>query len=300
MADDEARGISIRVFLVSGNPQGLRVVDRAGWTGVCLGFARADYAAARVRPELARTGVYILVGPTDDGLGQRVYIGEGDEVRTRIDSHHRGRDFWTHGYVLTTKDDSLNKAHIRFLESRFISRAMKNAKATIENATAPVAQYLGEADEAELEWYVDNALTFLPLLGVHVFETPQFHGDANTPDTASPLQTMYFLETRGANARGYDNAEGFVVLKDSTGRAVPVVMSAYQGLRKRLIEDSLLVPDGDDRLRLTVDYTFDSPSAAASVMAGGALNGRGEWKERSGRTLRARQEADVAESSDRT
>lgn len=67
------RGVTIRVFLDDGTPEGLRLVERMGWTGSFLTFARADYAGARVRDEDLRTGVSVLVGPDPDGLRNRPF-----------------------------------------------------------------------------------------------------------------------------------------------------------------------------------------------------------------------------------
>lgn len=135
------RGVTLRVFLVDGTPQGLRVVDRTLWTGTCLAFARAGYAEARQRREVRQTGVYVLVGQ-DENSRPRVYVGEGDDVRVRLDSHQREKDFWTHGYVLTTKDDSLNKAHVRWLEARLLQIAAEAGTADLDNGTAPLLPYL--------------------------------------------------------------------------------------------------------------------------------------------------------------
>jgi hypothetical protein len=38
---DGTHGTTIRIYLVDGTPQGLRLVDKSGWTGSCLAFARA-------------------------------------------------------------------------------------------------------------------------------------------------------------------------------------------------------------------------------------------------------------------
>ncbi len=110
MSSPSTRGATIRIFLIDGTPQGRRLVDRIGWTGACLAFSRADYGSARERSELLNTCVYVLTGPDPDGKRpQKIYIGEGDVARTRMDAHHKEKDFWTHGYVLTSKDGSLNK-----------------------------------------------------------------------------------------------------------------------------------------------------------------------------------------------
>jgi hypothetical protein len=89
MGSPKIHGTTIRIFLIDGTPQGRRLVDRIGWTGACLAFSRADYDLARKRLELLNTGVYVLVGPDPDGKRpQKIYVGEGDVVKTRVDAHY--------------------------------------------------------------------------------------------------------------------------------------------------------------------------------------------------------------------
>jgi hypothetical protein len=152
VATEPIRGVTIRIFLVDGTPQGLRLVERMSWTGSFLAFARADYPSARTRAEVSRTGVYVLLGPDPDGhRTQRVYIGEADDIRVRLDAHQKEKDFWTHCYVLTTKDDSLNKAHVRYLEARLLGLAIIADSASLDNGTAPVPVGLSEPEIAEME-----------------------------------------------------------------------------------------------------------------------------------------------------
>jgi hypothetical protein len=51
------------------------------------------------------------------------------------------------------------------------------------------------------------------------------------------------------------------------------------------MERGILVAD-TDTVKLSQDYTFDSPSAAAGVLLGRNVNGRTEWKDEEGRTLK--------------
>ncbi len=181
------RGTTIRIFLVDGTPQGLRVADKTGWTGSCLAFSRADYARARQRGELSGTGVYVLIGPDpEQPERQRVYVGEGDEVRTRLDQHQRTKDFWTNGYVLTSKDGSLNKAHIRYLEARLIALAQTAGRVALDNGTAPSYRGLSEAEVADMEGYLDEVVVMLPLLRVDAFDPLQ---TAPTPSKDSVTAT---------------------------------------------------------------------------------------------------------------
>jgi hypothetical protein len=60
-------------------------------------------------------------------------------------------------------------------------------------------------------------------------------------------------------------------------------------LRETLIGNGVLVPDAGD-YRFAQDYVFSSPSPAAAVVLGRSANGRVEWKDVQGRTLRELQE----------
>ena len=62
------------------------------------------------------------------------------------------------------------------------------------------------------------------------------------------------------------------------------------GLARRIEE--FWSPAGD-ALVFAQDYAFSSPSTAAGVVLGRSANGRTEWKDQQGRTLKAIQEATV-------
>src|SRR5262249_20267887 len=96
-----------------------------------------------------------------------------------------------------------------------------------------------------------------------------------------------FLRSKGLVGRGYDAPEGFVVLAESQAakESVPSIPPYVTDQRNGLMSRGLLVPNGD-ALVLTQDYTFDSPSAAAGVLLGRSANGRTEWKDENGRTLK--------------
>ncbi len=78
-----------------------------------------------------------------------------------------------------------------------------------------------------------------------------------------------YLKTQLTDAEGEDRSRGFLVFEGSTGRAEKkVMMPGYEQLRGRLLQEGILVVEGD-RVRLTKGHLFDSPSAAASVLSGG-------------------------------
>ena len=68
---------SLRIFVADGDPDGLRIVERTYWVGRTLVFPRVAWAQPSVatQPELQQTGVYLLLGPREDGEGDRRYSG---------------------------------------------------------------------------------------------------------------------------------------------------------------------------------------------------------------------------------
>jgi len=185
---------TIRVFVADGDPEGVRLVDRMNWTGVGVVFPRERWQSARLRPELTRTGVYVLVGykEGDEDL-PTLYIGEGDAVRDRIDSHAQTKEFWEHGYAFTTSNNGLNKAHVRWLERELIQQAKRAGRSKLDNGTAPPEPPLSEAERADSRAFLREILQALPIMGLRAFELPKPvatpHVSAVTPAAGGGLAT---------------------------------------------------------------------------------------------------------------
>jgi hypothetical protein len=119
-------GKSVRLFLADGTPGGLLTAEIMNWTGHVIAAPRSDMPALLKRPEVGRTGVYLLIGDDPESLtGSLAYVGEADVIGKRLQTHARpeeqgGKDFWSRAVVLTSKDMNLTKAHARYLESRLI------------------------------------------------------------------------------------------------------------------------------------------------------------------------------------
>ena len=111
---------SLRIFVADGDPDGLRVVERANWIGKALIFPRALLPKVKQRDELRQTSVYLLLGPRDDGAGEKPYIGEGDPIRPRLEWHYAQKDFWTRAVCFVAALWQLNKAHVQFLEANLV------------------------------------------------------------------------------------------------------------------------------------------------------------------------------------
>jgi hypothetical protein len=287
-----AKGTSIRLFLVDGVPEGLRLIEKSLWTGIGLVCSRNQYPSVRKREEFNRPGIYVLTGsdPENPG-GQVVYVGQAEVGRQRLDQHSAGKDFWTYLVLFTNKDANLNNAHFRYLEARLIDLGRQAKRAKLENGNQPGMPQLSEAEVADAEAFLENMLLIYPLVGVDAFEIaiPLTKASSQT-DTVSSEE--FHIRHGVVDAKGTLSSDGFVVQRDSiaAGSTAPSFKSGYLALRNELIQNGVLIQEGP-KYRLTQDYSFRSPSAAAAVFLGRAANGRTEWETSSGQTLAQIQEA---------
>lgn len=298
---------SLRIFVADGDPDGLRIVEKSNWIGKALVFPRALLPQVKARPELAQTGVYLLLGPRPDGEGEMLYVGEGDPIRPRLESHYAQKDFWTRAIGFTTATaGQLNKAHVQFLEARLIALARAAKRMPLDNANQPAEPSLSEADRADMEVFLAHMLGILPVLGVHAFEQarlpvpgvvlqgPTAVSVSDEKPALAPEAAVLSCIGKGFEARGSDTAQGFVVFAGSgaSAGAGASLTGNVDRLRKDLLASGVLKADGNVP-RFTQDYVFSSPSTAASVVLGRSANGRSEWKDAQGRTLKALQEAEA-------
>lgn len=275
----------ITILVTSGDPDGVRVVEKSNWSGVGVVFSRTDLGAARSQG-IASPGVYVLLGDEFDSAFEGVvYVGEGEDVGGRLASHLRddAKDFWTSTVVFTSKDSALNKAHIRYLESRLIELAHAARRVRLANSTRPAPPPMSAADRAEAEGFLDAMLAIFPALGVSAFDKP-------VPGVVKTRR--YFLRGPDAAGEGEDRSDGFLVFAGATARVEETssLSDSFRRLRARLVEAGVLVLDGGV-YRLTEDQLFNSPSTAAMTLLSRNANGRTEWKDADGTTLKAHQTA---------
>jgi hypothetical protein len=285
---------SLRIFVADGDPDGLRLVDRSNWIGKAVIFPRALYTKVRCRDEFKQTGVYLLLGPRTDGDGEMLYIGEGDPVGPRLEEHYAKKDFWTRAVFFVAGPGQLNKAHVQYLEAQLVMRALLAKRMPLDNGNKPTEPSLSEADHADMDVFLENILGMLPVLGIHAFE----QGLTRAAQINGILLTC---QGRGVTAQGFDTPQGFVVRAGSFAAKdeVPSLKDWFANvceLRTSLLKSGVLVPDNPG-FRFTQDYTFNSPSLASAVVLSRPSNGRVDWKDASGQTLKQLQEAEAQSHS---
>ena len=254
------------------------MVEKSNWSGIGLVFNRTNYKQVLDRSEFSRTGVYILVGNSDENALPMIYVGEGDPVKDRLNSHYSKKDFWEWAVFFVTKDNSLNKAHVQRMECRLLELARTAKQCKIENGNMPYPPTLSEADTADVDSFLVDILSILPLLGLSVFEKTE---------SRTSLRELLYVNSKVITATGYEDAKGFVVQQNSqmVKTGTETIHAYLIALRQDLISEGV-VEDVGDRYRFLQDHVFGSPSTASGVVLGRSSNGRTEWKTKNGTTLK--------------
>ena len=290
------RPFSLRIFVADGDPDGLRFVERSNWIGRAVIFPRALFTQVRGRAEFQQTGVYLLLGPRAEGDGEMLYIGEGDPVRPRLEDHYAKKDFWTRAVFFVAGAGQLNKAHVQYLEAQLVSYADRAKRVLLDNGNRPAEPTLSEADRADMEVFLANILGMLPVLGIHAFELSLFSTAATATAGQMPVLTC---QGRGVVAHGEDTPQGFVVQSGSLAAKdeTPSLSANISKLRSDLLTRGIFALEGAVFI-FTQDYTFNSPSSASAVVLGRSSNGRTDWRDAGGKTLKELQEAQSTDKSD--
>lgn len=296
-------GRTIRIYLADGSPTGIRHAELVNWTGQALVCPRARVGELAQWEESRRPGVYVLFGEDATGTKPLAYVGEAENVLDRLQSHVKNKDFWDRVVLFTSKDANLTKAHVKYLEARFIQLATEAARAKLENSVSPQLPALPRPDRDAMEEFLDPARLLLAALGFPLLQPlvkkpapapGPGPGLAPAPPKGGPLAgvTLYFRVPRtGVDAMGVSTDEGFVVLAGSRGAAdvQDYLAAGWKDLRNELVADGTIVIEGGST-RFTQDVLFQSASAAAAAVCGGNRNGREAWKDAAGKTLKAYEE----------
>ncbi len=266
-----AYGKAIELFLVDGVPDGLITAELSNWNGKAIKIPRTDVISCK-RDDIADVGVYFLFCETEKGIDS-VYIGEAENILERLKQHIHEYDkdkekyYWSTAVAITGRD--LNKALIRYLEDKFVQYARNCKQYEVLTKNTFSNTVLKDSQIAIMEEFIDHSKTLISVLGYKVFTERH---EINIP----PTEILY-CKGGGAEAKGYYSTGGFTVLADSTisdheVESFKTRVKGYYELKRKLEENRVI-----DGRKFTVDYEFNSPSAAAAVVLGRSANGKKEW-----------------------
>jgi len=163
---------TIRMFIPGGDPEGVRIVDRITSTGKFFAFPRTSWDEIKNRDEVMNSGIYILTGyanPNDEL--PTIYVGKADVIKTRIEQHLKGKDFWDKAVIFVS--ENINDTHAKWLEHTLIDRLNKTKRTLMENGNSPQEPNISEQDKAEMQVFLKEIYETLPLVGIRAFEVPR-------------------------------------------------------------------------------------------------------------------------------
>ncbi|MSR46474.1 MAG: GIY-YIG nuclease family protein [Planctomycetes bacterium] len=271
---------TIQIFLPGGDPCGLRIAEITTRIVQLIEVPRSLLDAFLAMSESEQVAVYFLVGAAEDGGEPKLYVGQTGDLRARLATHHKAKEFWERALVLISKTRSLTQTHTLFLEWFCLQQAKEVGRYLLENGNAGSKPHTPAPLEADCLEIFATGRTLLATLGHPLFEPLA----ATQKSGADELFHCTGLDAKG---RGLYTPDGFVVLKGSTARKGNVPSLAGTGserFRERLVQDGILAPDGD-HLVFTKDYLFRSPSMAAIALLGRNANGWDSWRTADDRTL---------------
>lgn len=299
-------GKNIRLFLKDGTVTGIRFGEVFNNTIQCISCPRPRLSELGSYPESRRPGVYFLFGYDEETNEPKAYIGEAENVYDRLQSHMASKDFWTEAIIFISKDENLTKAHVKYLESRLIQAALSVKRYKIENYNQSQVASLPMADRDSMEEFLTYIKLLIGVMGHKILEEV-IRAEKKTlvsetiPDSAqqdgavSSKSLKLFLSMSGLNASAVQTNEGIVVLKDSEAAKdyTTSLGFAYREIRAKLIEGTQLKLINDKYI-FQEDVLFASPSAAAAVILGYATNGRVNWKNQEGISLKNMEEVTLS------
>lgn len=272
------RGKTIRQFLIDGQADGRWISELSNWTGKAYKIPRTYVNQCSDRDDLNNTGVYFLFGRNDETDEEQVYIGETENILNRLKQHLSEKDFWTECIVFISKDNNLNKAHIKYLENHLYILAKSSKRYMIVNSNVPTEASISEMDRAEMDEFIDNMRLILGVLGHKILE-PSVNSKNNGNISLFVLQ-----DRSGIKASGKPVSEGFAVLKGSkiAENVAASLSKSVVDKRQALIDKGII----DENYIFTQDWAFSSPSLAAAIVVGYSINGRSAWKNKKGISLK--------------
>lgn len=292
------RSKNINMFLMDGEVTGKIKCTLSNWTGVIYKIPRIQLADLKSRDEMKQSGIYFLFGRDEDKQKDVTYIGQatnrknGEGVLLRVQEHTRDihADYFNDVIVLTTQNNSFGPTEISYLENKFTQLAKDAGRFLVKNGNEPNSGNVTEEKQSELDEVVENTLMIVGTLGYRVFVPMTKKAEQNISEGNS---TRFYLKrkTKKSNrmieAICEQTSEGFVVLEGSQVDMIdsPTLPTSLKELRKELMEANV-IKDGI----LQENQLFSSPSYAAAFLLGMPTNGRTDWKNQDGKTLKELEE----------
>lgn len=271
---DNIMGKTITTHFLEGTPKGIQSVQISNKNIMGFVIPRAEIKKMQDIEELAGSpSLYFLLGENKD-TSPKAYVGQTDDFLSRVIDHNQKKDFWNKALVFISQAGTLNKADVMYLEFLALQHAKDNGVYALnDNKQIPKEPRLQRHSKDTLNDFFADVAFITEFLNYPLFKSQE---------SDAPVEYFY-ANSRGCQAKGFYDENGFTVLKGSIISKTEVPSFIWADKRHQLLKTLTNNSDGD--WTLNKDHTFNSPSAAADFCIGRACNGWLEWKNTEGRTL---------------
>ena len=267
---------ALQILVANGNPNGLKIIELAGWISKCFVVPRQNLKDLKERSEINQPGLYLLFGINEETEEDLVYIGESESFYSRISNHDANKDFWNIAVVFT---GGLNRADVKYLEYRATTLASDAKRMVVQNKVQPQENTLSEFQKVTVDQYFENIRFILSTFQYEVFEgVEQSYID----------NTFYHLKADGVTAKAKALEDGAMIVFSGSIARIRETESFggwSKSARARFLQEGKMRSKDEDSYELLEDIIFKSPSAAAATLAGRPINGWTAWEDEKGDTL---------------
>lgn len=271
----------VNIYLADGSFEGRVVISGQSSKIKMIRTCRSN--VNQYLQDLKLPGVYFLI------IGSDIYVGESDNIETRILNSHRDNIHTNWQSVICFScTDPIELRERRFLENAFCEYIRRMGWNCITRKPKPEncnqnyrkIHYLNKMTPDKRDacnQYFEDIKYYLSFIKSTVFYGCGTILVSQASHSArSSRNTVYFKCCgSGACAMGYDSPNGFTVCKDSiVSREIGTSLSQRQKeLRLRLINDGTILGN-----KFTREFEFVSRATASNVILGRSSNAHIEWK----------------------
>ena len=180
---------------------GIKKIHKINWDGVCYDLPRSGINSLKGVQYSEKPAVYHLL----DTETEEVYIGQTDNLRSRISAHNTNTDFlWTRIVAFTSASDIINASHMKYLEYKLTEDAKEIGKIEIYSGGSKVNN-IGKEFEFTMDEYRENLKSIMPLIGLNFY----------TPIDKDQTNVFYCEDRYGSKGEGVLKGDGFLLKKGS-------------------------------------------------------------------------------------
>ncbi len=271
---------TLTIHLLHGKPEGVKILEIQNKNLRMYIVPRQYIPDIKARSDLEQPAIYFLINETQEKL----YIGEAENSYKRI-SQHDSKEEWDIALICISTNNGLDKASIKYLESKFINKVSSIGNIELSNKTKPDLNNLHEfriSEIIEFQEYIELAITSLGFSFLKEVEKADL-------DKKVEGEEYWYLKARKSEVKGIMVDTSFVVLKGSliNGDSTDSFKFGYPNaeLRRKELILSKCKKLENGIYQVIEDITFKSINQATSFAVGNSMNAWINLKNIEGKTI---------------